>query len=144
MSEELKYPIIFGGTKYFFVEQFIFNCTSINIRFGGGGGSFITIPISPLDYRMSPNNVEYFSNYNPKCSQNSYSIKKKACAEISYNETHTIFNVYSDYGDKFTIQIPNFMRKEIQFAIHSAIEKGLINNTRVVLFEKYLLPLFEI
>ena len=142
MNKELEHPIIFGGTKYYFVEQFIFDCTSINMRFGGGGGYHTTIPISPLEYRMRPDNIDYYYNFKTTYFRTSY--KKKACAEISYNETHTIFNVYSDYGDKFTIQIPNFMRKEIQFAIHSAIEKGLINNTRVVLFEKYLLPLSEL
>ena len=117
MNKELEHPIIFGGTKYYFVEQFIFDCTSINMRFGGGGGYYTTIPISPLEYRIKPENIEYFFSY----SSNSYPNRKKSCVEILKNEIYTVFQIYSDYGDKFIIEIPNFMKKEINFAIHSAI-----------------------
>lgn len=101
----IQQPVFFEGQRYFGIKEF--DCSIVHLFTEKTlQGTFMTvIPISNAEYREN----------NPT----------KAAIEITEENGWTIFYIYSDWGQKYTMKIHNILFKEIEDAKKGAIALAL-------------------
>ena len=105
MDKKIKFPVIWDGEQYKDIETF--DCRIVKLN-GKYGGYMTVIPISPTDYRKE----------NPT----------KAYVKIIENAEWTLFEIHSDWGEIYTMNIHNSLKDKIEIAKKAAINKELIIN----------------
>ena len=115
-------PVIWRAGLYsqagFYSSIIKFDCNIVQLRTKGGGTYSTSVSISPLEYRKQ-------NKTKAKVSIN----RIRELLEYSNQQIisdYTVFFIIDDWGDKHSMHIPSFMKKEIEIAIKAAKEQDLL------------------
>jgi len=97
-------PVKFQGRKYFGIREFDCHNVGLYTEKTLKGTFFTSIPISPKRHR----------DVHPT----------KAKIEIEFKNNWTIFNIFSDWGKLYTIEIHNSLSEEIEIGKRAMIDQG--------------------
>lgn len=99
-------PVIYNRKPFLSIIEF--DCRIIHLNTICGGTFFTVLAISNKDYREA------------------HPMTDRAKVVINKDQIYTHFNITDDWGDLFTLSIPNYMNEYIDTAILKANEMGLI------------------